>query len=112
MAVMKRYWSCPTFKDSDYNPRTKQNNKTNFTPKGDTNNDAQQHKNQSANRSRPISHSIKWEQNNTNWINTHKKLETVLANNSAYLDPYEKVKGFDVLSGSLINSKSVLPEVI
>ena len=35
-----------------------------------------------------------------------------MKNNSAYLDPYEKVKGFDVLSRSCINLKSIVPEVI
>jgi len=35
-----------------------------------------------------------------------------MKNNSAYLDPYEKVKGFDELRRSLYNLKSIVPEVI
>ena len=112
MAVMKRYWSGPTFKNTGYNPCTNQNKKTTFSPKGQTNNDARNHENVASNRSIPISPPSKWEQNNTNWINTHKKLETVVANNSAYLDPYEKVKGFDVLSRSCTVLKSSMLEVI
>ena len=50
--------------------------------------------------------------NKSNWINLHIILGITSINNSAYLDPYEKVKGFDVLSRSCTNLKSSVPEVI